>query len=71
LSGKGKIVHSLRNFLEIGGNPKQGGNASLPQGMGASDTMHLMHHGQTRGNEKQIKYVKTRKFYEIRGNLEK
>ena len=24
-----------------------------------------MHHGQTRGDERRIKYAKTRKFYEI------
>jgi len=31
-----------------------------------------MHHGQTRGNEKHIKYVKkTCKFYEIRGKFAK
>jgi len=31
-----------------------------------------MHHGQIReGNEKDIKYVKTRKFYEIMGKFAK
>jgi len=31
-----------------------------------------MHHGQTRGgNEKHIVHVKTRKFYENRGNFGK
>jgi len=28
-----------------------------------------IHHGQIGGNEKPIKYVKTRKFYEIRGGI--
>jgi len=30
-----------------------------------------MHHGQSRGNEKHIKYVKTREIYEIREKFAK
>jgi len=30
-----------------------------------------MHHGQTGGNEKRVKYLKILKLYEIRGKFEK